>query len=259
MQAKTNIAARAARWSATHRRTAIFGWLAFVVVSLVIGGAVGQRQLTDAETTSGEAGRAEVALERSGADPEQRGRAHSEPGSHRRRTGIRGGDRRHDPQPRPRPLGARAELARRSGAARSRPTSHSALVEFEIPGDESAAEARVDAILAPSPRFRSATRHARRAVRRRERQQGAGKGVQRRPREGRDDVSAGHAGPPRPRLRRPGRGPRAAAARLLGGAGDDRAAGDSQPDRADGPQRLLGRGPGRAGGRRRLLALLPAP
>src|SRR4051795_12031410 len=63
MNTRTNIAARAAKWSATHRKVAIFGWLAFVIVSVAIGGAVGQRQLTDAEATSGEAGRAEVALE----------------------------------------------------------------------------------------------------------------------------------------------------------------------------------------------------
>ena len=33
-----NIAARAGRWSAGHRKTAIFGWLAFVIASVVIGG-----------------------------------------------------------------------------------------------------------------------------------------------------------------------------------------------------------------------------
>ena len=65
MHPKKNIAARAARWSATHRKLAIFGWLAFVVAALVIGGAVGTKQLTDAEAVSGEAGRAEVAIERS--------------------------------------------------------------------------------------------------------------------------------------------------------------------------------------------------
>jgi RND superfamily putative drug exporter len=64
MKNRMNIAARAAEWSATHRKAAIFGWLAFVVVSLAIGGAVGQRQLTDAESVSGESGRADVALER---------------------------------------------------------------------------------------------------------------------------------------------------------------------------------------------------
>jgi RND superfamily putative drug exporter len=54
MNRKTNVAARAARWSATHRKLAIFGWLAFVVLSVVVGGAVGQRELTDAEAVSGE-------------------------------------------------------------------------------------------------------------------------------------------------------------------------------------------------------------
>ena len=69
MQRKTNIAARAARWSTSHRKIAIFGWLAFVVVSIVIGGAVGQKNLTNSEAIPGEAGRAEVAVERSHLDP----------------------------------------------------------------------------------------------------------------------------------------------------------------------------------------------
>ena len=43
MQSKRNIAARAARWSATHRKVAIFGWLAFVVLALFVGGAVGHQ------------------------------------------------------------------------------------------------------------------------------------------------------------------------------------------------------------------------
>jgi RND superfamily putative drug exporter len=40
MHANT-FAARAGRWSARHRKTAIFGWLAFVIVSIAIGSAVG--------------------------------------------------------------------------------------------------------------------------------------------------------------------------------------------------------------------------
>ena len=31
LKRSTNIAARMGRWSGTHRKTAIFGWLAFVV------------------------------------------------------------------------------------------------------------------------------------------------------------------------------------------------------------------------------------
>ena len=36
-----NIAARMGRWSANHWKTAVFGWLAFVIASVFIGGAVG--------------------------------------------------------------------------------------------------------------------------------------------------------------------------------------------------------------------------
>ena len=36
MQTKRNIAARAGRWSAQHRKKAIFGWLAFVVIAVGI-------------------------------------------------------------------------------------------------------------------------------------------------------------------------------------------------------------------------------
>jgi uncharacterized membrane protein YdfJ with MMPL/SSD domain len=40
-------AARAGRWSAQHRKTAIWGWIAFVVVAFVIGGAVGVKKPTE--------------------------------------------------------------------------------------------------------------------------------------------------------------------------------------------------------------------
>nr|HNH86478.1 hypothetical protein [Solirubrobacterales bacterium] len=61
MDTSRNIAARAGRWSATHRKTAIWGWLAFVILAVFIGGSVGTRTLTDAEDGVGESGRAEVA------------------------------------------------------------------------------------------------------------------------------------------------------------------------------------------------------
>src|SRR5689334_1842473 len=40
-----NPAARAGRWSATHRKAAILGWIAFVVLATVLGGKVGQKDL----------------------------------------------------------------------------------------------------------------------------------------------------------------------------------------------------------------------
>jgi hypothetical protein len=33
----TNLTARAARWSAAHRRKAVLGWLAFVLFAFAIG------------------------------------------------------------------------------------------------------------------------------------------------------------------------------------------------------------------------------
>ena len=147
MQAKSNIAARAAKWSATHRKAAIFGWLAFVVVSLAIGGAVGQRQLTDGESVSGEAGRAEVALEESGLSPnsevvlvQSKGETVDEPGF---RAAIADTTRSLAAVPSVRALSSPLDGGGQVSADR-----HSALVEFEIPGDEEAAEAKVDASLA---------------------------------------------------------------------------------------------------------------
>jgi RND superfamily putative drug exporter len=43
------------RWSAGHRKTAIFGWLAFVVVAFVVGAAVGTKTVDDADMNVGEA------------------------------------------------------------------------------------------------------------------------------------------------------------------------------------------------------------
>ena len=42
-----NLAARAGRWSAQHRKTAILGWIAFVVLATLIGGKVGLKLIVD--------------------------------------------------------------------------------------------------------------------------------------------------------------------------------------------------------------------
>ena len=55
LQHSTNIAARMGRWSARHRKTAIFGWLAFVVASFAIGTAVGMQTIDQNDTNVGEA------------------------------------------------------------------------------------------------------------------------------------------------------------------------------------------------------------
>jgi uncharacterized membrane protein YdfJ with MMPL/SSD domain len=50
-----NVAARMGRWSARHRKTAIFGWLAFVVASFAIGTAVSMQTIDEADWNVGEA------------------------------------------------------------------------------------------------------------------------------------------------------------------------------------------------------------
>ena len=59
---RTNLAARAGRWSAQHRRAAILGWLAFVVVAVVLGGAVGTKHIPQDNNGVGESGRAQQVL-----------------------------------------------------------------------------------------------------------------------------------------------------------------------------------------------------
>src|SRR5215204_2079588 len=56
------LASRAGMWSAHHRKTAIWGWLAFVVVALLIGNAVGTKTLQRNESGVGESGRADQTI-----------------------------------------------------------------------------------------------------------------------------------------------------------------------------------------------------
>jgi uncharacterized membrane protein YdfJ with MMPL/SSD domain len=60
---RLNLAARAGRWSAAHWKTATFGWIVFVIVAIVLGAAVGAKQLGDDEGVPGEAGRMEKILD----------------------------------------------------------------------------------------------------------------------------------------------------------------------------------------------------
>ena len=75
----TNLSGRMGRWSAHHRKMAIFGWLAFVVASFFVGSfVIGAKQATDT-SGPGESGRALTILDdgfkqpasRVGAGPER--------------------------------------------------------------------------------------------------------------------------------------------------------------------------------------------
>jgi uncharacterized membrane protein YdfJ with MMPL/SSD domain len=62
MKNARNLAARAGRWSAQHRKTAILGWLAFVVAAVMIGGSIGTDTRSQDEAGPGESGRADETL-----------------------------------------------------------------------------------------------------------------------------------------------------------------------------------------------------
>jgi uncharacterized membrane protein YdfJ with MMPL/SSD domain len=59
---RSNLAARAGRWSAQHRKAAVLGWLAFVVVAVVLGGAVGTNHIPQDNNGVGDSGRAQQVL-----------------------------------------------------------------------------------------------------------------------------------------------------------------------------------------------------
>ncbi len=139
---KKGIAERIGHWSAVHKKTAIIGWIVFVVIALAGGSALGTKQVTDAEATSGEAGVAARALSDSGLapagesvlvqsdsltidDPAFRAAA-----SDASRT-LQGTEYAEK---------VRSPLANESAVS---PDGHSALVQFEISGDPDTAADRI--------------------------------------------------------------------------------------------------------------------
>jgi RND superfamily putative drug exporter len=66
VQPQRNLAARAGAWSAAHRKTAIFGWIAFVIVAFMIGSATGQKTLDQIDTQNGDSYVADQAVDKAG-------------------------------------------------------------------------------------------------------------------------------------------------------------------------------------------------
>jgi uncharacterized membrane protein YdfJ with MMPL/SSD domain len=143
------LAARAARWSARHRKRAILMWLAFVIVSVAAGSALGTRHIANNGDTPGEAGRAQQIL--TAKFPQTAG---EQVLLQSRTATVRGPAFRSaiaDVVDRLSSLPSvehiRSPLAPANHGEISR-DGHSALVSFEIPGDQSTADARVGASLA---------------------------------------------------------------------------------------------------------------
>ena len=189
-----------AHWSARHRKKAIFGWLAFVLVAFLVGNIIGPKEISDIDQFTGESRDAEKALDDAGLrpieevvflqsdeltidDPEFRAAVEDVTG---RLSGLQYVENVKSPL---------------TGDSEVSADGHAALVDFEIAGDST--EARNGSIpLSPrSPRSRRTPGPRDRAVRRRQRRQGHRRGHPGRPREGRDAVAAGHADHPHAHLR----------------------------------------------------------
>ena len=67
-----NIAARMGRWSASHWKTAVFGWVAFVLLAVVAGGMIGTKKIDQRDSNTGQAHKADQILKQAGfqADPQ---------------------------------------------------------------------------------------------------------------------------------------------------------------------------------------------
>jgi RND superfamily putative drug exporter len=72
LKRSNNIAARMGRWSASHWKTAVFGWLVFVVASLVIGMNMGMKSMSSQDENVGQSHRADQILNHAGfkAEPQ---------------------------------------------------------------------------------------------------------------------------------------------------------------------------------------------
>ncbi|MFI5648549.1 MMPL family transporter [Kitasatospora sp. NPDC051705] len=66
MTTRSGTAAAIGAWSARHRKTAVFGWLLFVVLAAVLGGLHGSTQVTESEAMPGQVSRAARLLDEAG-------------------------------------------------------------------------------------------------------------------------------------------------------------------------------------------------
>jgi uncharacterized membrane protein YdfJ with MMPL/SSD domain len=150
MQSRS-FAARAGRWSAQHRKKAILGWFAFVVLATVLGGMVGTRTLADEDTGNGESRRGDQIIEAAGF-PDQTGETVLVQG----KDGLKVGDAAFTAAVKD----VVAKLERTKGvenvesplekqfATNISDDGRSVLVNFELPGDEDQASKAVEAPLA---------------------------------------------------------------------------------------------------------------
>jgi uncharacterized membrane protein YdfJ with MMPL/SSD domain len=144
-----NFAARAGRWSAQHRKIAIFGWLAFVIAAFVIGGNLGTKTLDEKDLGVGDSGRATQIVDK--AFPEVAGEQVFVQSKSQKATAPAYRAAVRDVEKR---LAANPSVTKvespyaKDNPGQISPDGHSALVNFEIAGDPDQAQDKVDAVLA---------------------------------------------------------------------------------------------------------------
>jgi RND superfamily putative drug exporter len=136
-----------ARWSSRHRKKAFWGWLAFVVLAFAIGQSMGSSLISDVDNFNGESHDAEVALDNAGLRPQSETvfiqsdkltvkdagfkAAVQDVTSHLRKVAY--------VQDVKSPL---------DGASAVSEDGHAALVDFDVAGDSTEAQDRIDPVLA---------------------------------------------------------------------------------------------------------------
>jgi RND superfamily putative drug exporter len=144
-----NIAARAGRWSAGHWKTALGGWLAFCVVAVALGAVAGTKMLKQADTAAGGTRKAEQMLRDAGFTSrasesvlvQSPTRTVSEPAF---RAAV--ADVVRTVSGLPQVERVRSPLAP-ANAGQVSADKHSALVQFEIRGEQEKADKKVQPIL----------------------------------------------------------------------------------------------------------------
>jgi uncharacterized membrane protein YdfJ with MMPL/SSD domain len=144
-----NLAGRMGRWSAQHRKKAIFGWLAFVILAFAIGSAIGMNSLKDADSGVRDSGRADKTVDT--AFPKkaeetvlvQSGKLKADDPAFR--AGVADVVKRLEATKNVRKVESPYARNKQSNISADR---HSALVDFEVPGDSDQVETRVEAPLA---------------------------------------------------------------------------------------------------------------
>jgi RND superfamily putative drug exporter len=145
-----NFAARAGRWSAAHRGKVILGWLAFVFISVLVGGALGMKEIASEDLGSGESKQADQIVadgfpDRSNEEVLIQGRngVTTLDSSFRVAVNDVTGALRRIPTVRE----VESPLAP-GNAAQLSPDGRSALVTFDLLGDEDQLDTRIETVLA---------------------------------------------------------------------------------------------------------------